>query len=81
MVELIAAVFKQAAADYKYAVEWMAKNDEMERPRLYRQMKSLRNEVIRFTRSDFFDIAIGDGISPDEFLRMALRGHVKTNGR
>lgn len=82
MVKLIAGVFRQAAWDYRYAVRWLAAHQDMSHSsKSYKTMVKLRNDVKKFTKSDLFQLALGDIIEPETFLAMALKGQVDTNLR
>lgn len=78
---LISAVFRQAAMDYKYAVDWLMSHKDKEETREYKKIAKLRNDVVRFTRSELFGIALGEKITPDKFLKMAVKGFIVQNKR
>ena len=73
---LIAAIFKQAAQDYRHAVKWIMNHPGKEESREFKEKVKLRNEVIRFTKSQFFNTVLGKTVDPDTFLKMAMRGHI-----
>ena len=76
ILALVAAIFKQAAQDYRFAVIWMMKHPDKECTRKYKTIRNLRNEVVRFTKSDMFELVLGDQIDSKTFLKMALKGQV-----
>lgn len=78
---LIAAVFRQAAQDYRYAVMWMRSHASKEFTREFKEKEKLRNDVIRFTKSGLFQLVLGDKMEPETFLKMALKGQVCENQR
>ena len=75
-VALIAAIFKQAAQDYRHAVNWMMMHPRRVGSREFKEKEKIRNDVIRFTKSNLFNLVLGNKIDPDTFLKMALRGHI-----
>ena len=79
ILALAAAVFRQAAMDYRFAVNWLMSHQDKEETREYKEVVKLRNDVVRFTKSKLFGIALGDKITPDKFLKMALKGFIVQN--
>ena len=71
-LSLAAAVLKQAAVDYKAAVRWLSKHRDKSETKEYKNVTKVRNEVVRFTKSGFFELAVGDLIDSETFLRRAL---------
>lgn len=72
VLALTAAVLKQAALDYKSSVEWLTKHPDQAETKKYKSVTKLRNDVVRFTKSDFFELAVGGIIDRTTFLRRAL---------
>ena len=81
IIALVAAVFRQAAQDYKYAVSWMRSHASKQCTREFKEKEKLRNDVIRFTKSDLYELVLGGKLEPDTFLKMALKGQVLENKR
>lgn len=81
ILALVAAVFRQAAQDYRYAVTWMTSHASRECTREFREKRKLRNDVIRFTKSDLYQLVLGDKMDPETFLKMAVKGQVCENKR
>jgi hypothetical protein len=77
-IALIAGVFRQAAWDYRYAVKWLAAHPRIStQSKAYKSAVRLRNDVKRFTKSQLFDMVLGDVVEPDVFLKMALKGQIR----
>ena len=72
VLALTAAILKQAAIDYMTSVMWLAKHPNEAESKKYKSVMKLRNDVVRFTKSNFFELSVGGIIDRDTFLRRAL---------
>jgi len=78
-IALMAGVLRQAALDYKYAVEWLAKHPDDGESKKYKMFQKLKRDVVMFTKSDLFDFAVGGTIDPETFLKTALGTVIRQN--
>ena len=71
VIELASWVVKQAAIDYRLAIRNMMKYSD-ESPQ-YKEARKLRNDVVRFSRSDWFNLLVPlEDMTSERFLKMSI---------
>lgn len=75
-IELMAAVVKRAAKDYRTSVKWLMKHEKQNRSKKYRIVEKLRDDVIKFSKSYLFSLVFEDVLDPNKFLMMAIKGQI-----
>lgn len=75
-IELMAAVVKLAAQDYRTSVKWLMKHEKQNRSRKYHIVEKLRDDVIRFSKSYLFSLVFEEVLDSRQFLLMAMKDQI-----
>lgn len=75
-IELMAAVVKCAAKDYRTSVKWLMKHEKQNRSKKYRIVEKLRDDVIKFSKSYLFSLVFEGVLDSRQFLMMAMKDQI-----